>query len=89
MDTTEMATTCAQQNCGQQIYILCRYVILGNHDYGDKCYDEPPGCYVYGGESFYSPLHQVPTLSLPRRASQIAGLQVLLRLSFGSLATAT
>ena len=39
---------------------LYRYVILGNHDYGDKCYDEPPGCYVYGGDAFYSPLHQVP-----------------------------
>ena len=38
---------------------LHRYVILGNHDYGDKCYDEPPGCYVYGGDTFYSPLHQV------------------------------
>ena len=34
-------------------------MILGNHDYGDKCYDEPPGCYVYGGDTFYSPLHQV------------------------------
>ena len=42
---------------------LCRYVILGNHDYGDKCYDEPPGCYIYGGDAFYSPLHQVPYIS--------------------------
>ena len=40
-----------------------RYVILGNHDYGDKCYDEPPGCYAYSGDTFYSPLHQVPITS--------------------------
>ncbi|EIE18858.1 Metallo-dependent phosphatase, partial [Coccomyxa subellipsoidea C-169] len=24
------------------------YTILGNHDYGDKCYDEQPGCYPTG-----------------------------------------
>ena len=45
--------------CDMDLCALCRYAILGNHDYGDKCYDEPPGCYVYSGDSFYSPLHQV------------------------------
>ena len=34
------------------------YTILGNHDYGDKCYDEQPGCYPTG-DLYYSPNHQV------------------------------
>lgn len=34
------------------------YAILGNHDYGDKCYDEEPGCYPTG-DLFYSPNHQM------------------------------
>lgn len=65
---------------GGNIYLcaLCRYAILGNHDYGDKCYDEPPGCYVYSGDSFYSPLHQVPHFcaSTPHPVGVPQGLQV-------------
>ncbi|KAK9918475.1 hypothetical protein WJX75_004346 [Coccomyxa subellipsoidea] len=34
------------------------YAILGNHDYGDKCFDEQPGCYPTG-DLYYSPNHQM------------------------------
>lgn len=40
------------------------FAVLGNHDYGDKCYDQPPGCSP-SGELYFSPDHQVGKSRIP------------------------